>query len=255
MKAAADISVGRQLFVDDFLVESSRGVSRHWNKPVKMDAPVLWPGIPGATPKTAKFASPGDPVNLVCATDGGLWWDPSRRRFRLWYQADWLGDLCYAESIDGLSWTFPDLGAVPGTNRVFARNALDSWCVVPNYAAADPYSDWKLYISPPANNGDYHPWLDGCDYFIESPAEARGGQPALAWRLHLVVGRRHALFAARHCRAFRRPFHHVLRPVPPGMGLFIARRPRRARPDTPPLHFARVRGRGVPLVLAGGDRP
>ena len=37
--AAIDISTGRQLFVDDFLVEAATNVVRHWNRPVKMDAP------------------------------------------------------------------------------------------------------------------------------------------------------------------------------------------------------------------------
>ena len=31
--APIDINVGRQLFVDDYLVESTDGVVRHWNKP------------------------------------------------------------------------------------------------------------------------------------------------------------------------------------------------------------------------------
>ncbi len=148
-QSALDISLGRQLFVDDFLVESTAGVVRHWNRPVKRDAPVVWPGLPGAVPAVADRSSPGDPANLVCATDGGLWWDPTRRKFRLWYNVDWLGDICYAESADGLSWEFPDLGIVPGTNRIFASDVIDSWGVTPNYAAPKPYADWKLHVSYP----------------------------------------------------------------------------------------------------------
>ena len=40
--AAIDISTGRQLFVDDFLVEATTNVVRHWNRPVKMEDPVVW---------------------------------------------------------------------------------------------------------------------------------------------------------------------------------------------------------------------
>lgn len=148
---AVDISVGRQLFVDDFLVEEATNVVRHWNKPAKMEDPVVWPGG-GAAPKSvdgSSGAKEGDGVNLTCATDGGLWWDPTRRKFRLWYQADWLGDICYAESDDGLKWDYPDLGIVPGTNRIFEHDIIDSWNVTPNYAAANPYDDWKLHISKP----------------------------------------------------------------------------------------------------------
>ena len=117
---AVDVSVGRQLFVDDLLVESVDGVVRYWNHPTKIDHPFVWPES-GAAPKTVDGSSgamPGEVVNLTCATDGGLWWDPTRRKFRLWYQADWLGDICYAESSDGEEWDYPDLGTVPGTNRI-----------------------------------------------------------------------------------------------------------------------------------------
>ena len=156
--SATNIDIGRQLFVDDALIETVGGVVRHWNQPTKIDEPFVWPGG-GAAPKTGKFATPDDPVNLTCATDGGLWWDPTRRKFRLWYQADWLGDVCYAESDDGLSWEYPDIGIVPGTSRLFDDGvALDSWSVTPNYAAENPYADWKLHISYPGGYVDDRLW-------------------------------------------------------------------------------------------------
>ena len=155
---AVNIDTGRQLFVDDALVESLTGVVRYWNRPTKIDEPLVWPGG-GAAPKVGKFATSDDPVNLTCATDGGLWWDPTRRKFRLWYQADWIGDVCYAESDDGLSWEYPDLAIVPGTNRIFDDGvALDSWSVTPNYAAENPYADWKLHISSPGGCTDDRLW-------------------------------------------------------------------------------------------------
>ena len=151
--AAIDISTGRQLFVDDFLVEATTNVVRHWNRPIKMDGPIVWPGSGAAPKKTdgSSGASEGEAVNLTCATDGGLWWDPTRRKFRLWYQADWLGDICYAESKDGVEWEYPDLGIVQSTNRIFVHDVLDSWSVTPNYAAKNPYADWKLHVSPPGH--------------------------------------------------------------------------------------------------------
>ena len=99
---------------------------------MKREDPVVWPGS-GAAPSVAdgfRDPLPGDEaVNLTCATDGGLWWDPSRRLFRLWYQADWLGNVCYAESEDGIAWRYPDLGLVAGTNRLLTDERLDSWSV------------------------------------------------------------------------------------------------------------------------------
>ena len=148
---AIDIDLGRQLFVDDHLVAATDGVARHWNAPVKCEDPLVWPGN-GAAPKvTDGTGSKTEPVNLTCATDGGLWWDPTLKKFRLWYQADRLGDICYAESADGVKWEYPDLGIVPGTNRIFERDSLDSWNVTPDYAAPNPYAAWKLHISSPGN--------------------------------------------------------------------------------------------------------
>ena len=158
--ADIDISCGRQLFVDDFLVQSADGMVRHWNRPTKIEYPFVWSGS-GAAPELVdgtSGAKEGESVNLACATDGGLWWDPARRKFRLWYQADWLGDICYAESDDGEEWEYPDLGIVPGTNRIFDNDVLDSWCVTPNYAATNPYSDWKLHISYPGGVTDDRLW-------------------------------------------------------------------------------------------------
>ena len=144
-----DIDTGRQLFVDDFLVGKAVGVVRHWNAPVKVDAPVVWPADGAAPLASLGEGQPVERTNLTCATDGGLWWDPTRRKFRLWYQARWIGRICYAESDDGLSWTYPDLGVVPGTNLVDAAVPLDSWTVSPDWTAANPYSSWKLHVSAP----------------------------------------------------------------------------------------------------------
>ena len=42
--AAVNIDVGRQLFVDDWLVDGTQGVVRVYNHPTKaFDAPVMWP--------------------------------------------------------------------------------------------------------------------------------------------------------------------------------------------------------------------
>lgn len=147
--AAASVCIdnGRQLFVDDSLIAATNGVVRYWNSPVKLEHPMLRP--------TAADGSRSG--GCTVATDGGLWWDPRIRRFRLWYEDNWAGNLCYAESADGLVWTFPDLGKVKGTNRVFPDEVaklnrdLDSWSVWPDYQATDPYSSWKLLVSKPGS--------------------------------------------------------------------------------------------------------
>ena len=76
-KGAIDIDTGRQLFVDDCLVESTDGVVRHWNKPVKMENPLVWPkggAAPRKTDGSSKAKKGDEIVNLTCATDGGKKW-------------------------------------------------------------------------------------------------------------------------------------------------------------------------------------
>jgi len=139
------IDGGRQLFVDDYVVGTTNGVVRHWYAPVKHPSPVLRPTFPDGSREGG----------CTVATDGGLWWDPVIRKYRLWYESDWAGNLRYAESADGLVWERPDLGVVKGTNRVFSdadeqvARTLDSWSVWPNYRAENPYADWKMLISAP----------------------------------------------------------------------------------------------------------
>ena len=142
---AVDIDGGRQLFVDDYLIESADGVVRHWNTPTKIEGPIIRPTRDDGT----RIGG------CAVATDGGLWWDPTIGKFRLWYEDNWAGNMRYAESKDGLDWEYPDLGKVKGTNRVFSDDEeklnkdLDSWSVWPNYKAANPYADWSIFVSKP----------------------------------------------------------------------------------------------------------
>ena len=143
--ARIDVDGGRQLFVDDYVIESKSGVVRHWNRPVKLESPILRPTREDGT----RIGG------CAVATDGGLWWDPTIGKYRLWYEDNWAGNMRYAESKDGMRWEFPDLGKVKGTNRVFAdgeekcNHDLDSWSVWPNYTAANPYADWTIFTSAP----------------------------------------------------------------------------------------------------------
>ena len=76
--AAIDIDGGRQLFVDDFLVDSTQGIVRVYNHPAKaFDAPVMWPETDlerEVDPKRPYRFAP-----VAGATSGGLWWDPVKK--------------------------------------------------------------------------------------------------------------------------------------------------------------------------------
>ena len=110
--ATINIDVGRQLFVDDFLLDSARstGVHRvHHNATYRDESnPVLsptepWEGAVGKTPPGMPFAEYG----FASAFSGGLWWDPAAGIYKMWYRCG--NTQCYATSEDGISWTKPRL--------------------------------------------------------------------------------------------------------------------------------------------------
>ena len=112
------IDVGRQLFVDDFLIESTSLV-RTFHRPVYHPAnPVLRP-----TTRWEKYdeyaertKTRSNPAAMVFSD--GVFYDPDSRLFKMWYMGGYSQNTCYAYSHDGLSWEKPSLDVVPGTNIV-----------------------------------------------------------------------------------------------------------------------------------------
>lgn len=138
------IDLGRQLFVDSFLIESEEGVERVYNHPVKYELnPVLWPET------EIEVHRPGNSVALP--KGGGMWWDAARQVFRLWYETGWCHRIAYAESRDGVHWDRPALDVVPGTNRLLPDQKVDSWSVIYDPDTQDESQRWKLQVQPGAN--------------------------------------------------------------------------------------------------------
>ena len=136
------IDLGRQLFVDDFLIESTNGVVRAFGKPVKYEGnPVMW----RQTKAEMSAQAPG------CAmSGGGVWWDPTRRKFRMWYMSGFAGRISYAESPDGVNWERPPVGP-NGDNVVLPNQTSDTFSVFPGYDTDAPYANWRICISPGGN--------------------------------------------------------------------------------------------------------
>ena len=89
------IDIGRQLFVDDFLIEKT-DMYRVFHQPETRDLPVLFPQTEvelnhGYCPVAAPF-------------DDGLFYDEDAGCFKLWYHAGWFRGIGYAESKDGIHW-------------------------------------------------------------------------------------------------------------------------------------------------------
>ena len=140
------IDLGRQLFVDDFLIEATN-LKRSFHQAQKYAGnPVLWPQTEMELNRSRNaVASP---------KSGGVWWDPSQKVFRMWYEAGWLNAVCSATSRDGLHWDRPELDAFPGSNRVLDPTIMpDSWAVFPDYEGRDPKALWKMFLHGPDGMG------------------------------------------------------------------------------------------------------
>ncbi len=135
------IDVGRQLFIDDFLIEKSEMV-REFHKPKKYEGnPILKPET--ELEKTSIFGN-----NAVAAPlSGSILWNPEKQVFQMWYEAGHVSKLAYAESKDGLKWARPELDIEKGTNLVLPRTlAPDSWTVFNDYYAKNPDEKFKMFF-------------------------------------------------------------------------------------------------------------
>ena len=131
--AVIPVNLGRQLFVDDFLIESTT-LRRRFHRPeYHALSPVLRPEKSWETNKTSAFAAP---------FSDGVWWDPQDRTFKLWYRAASVRT-CLALSRDGLTWTRPALDA-NGTNVVHKSNR-DAATVWLDHDATNPAERFKLF--------------------------------------------------------------------------------------------------------------
>lgn len=134
------IDVGRQLFVDDFLIQDS-SLEREYHYPTKYE------GNPILKAETKLEKSGRGQLAGATPKSGGLWWSPEKQLFELWYEAGWLNTVAYATSKDGIHWERPSLSMKPGTNQVLPGNIKpDSWTVVRDYTAKDPKQKFKMFL-------------------------------------------------------------------------------------------------------------
>jgi hypothetical protein len=135
--AVIPIDVGRQLFVDDFLIESTTMQREH-------HAAVAYEGNPVLKPETPSELSGKAPMAMPFSD--GVWFDPKDRLFKMWYMAGYGRQTAYATSRDGLHWDKPALDVQPGTN-VVQPDARDSSTVWLDLEESDPQRRFKMWRS------------------------------------------------------------------------------------------------------------
>ena len=153
--ATIPVGAGRQLFVDDFLIER-HSLVRTYHRPVKH------PANPVFFPKTAHECNAQLPPATLPKC-GGLWYDERDQRFKMWYMASYLGAMAYATSENGIHWDRPALDVVPGTNLILPPNLLhpDSGTVWLDRDTSDPSTRFKMLLREPnpPGKGCFPGWL------------------------------------------------------------------------------------------------
>jgi hypothetical protein len=112
-----NIDVGRQLFVDDFLIEET-GLHRGFHAATYHPAsPVLKPEREWELRDPFAYVT-GHPNPTAMVFSDGVFYDAKDELFKMWYMAGYQEHTALAVSRDGISWTRPSLPVVPGTNIV-----------------------------------------------------------------------------------------------------------------------------------------
>jgi hypothetical protein len=138
------IDGGRQLFVDDFLIESTTLKRTYHQASYRMGPP---PGGGGVDlpvvlkPDRPWEITPPSPCAMVFSD--GVFYDPKDGFFKMWYMAGYVAGTGYATSRDGIRWEKPILDVVPGTNLV-QKGRRDSSTVWLDHAAKDPRERFKM---------------------------------------------------------------------------------------------------------------
>lgn len=154
--AVLRINVGRQLFVDDFLI-SSTSLTRKYHYPEYHSAnPVLIPD--------QAWEKQGSKGGFAAPFSDGVWYDEKDGKFKMWYMAGGgtyatssAGITCYAESDDGIVWRKPALNVVPGTNIVRFGSIRDASTVWLDKQETDASSRYKMFeVSGGAGKWAYH---------------------------------------------------------------------------------------------------
>lgn len=137
-----NIDVGRQLFVDEFLIDST-DLLHVYHQPEK------YAGNPILTCSTA-LERQTNIVGGVCRPC--IWWNHEKKMFYLWYQAGtyFKGTIALATSTDGLHWTRPVFDVNPNSNQVLPLGFQpDSYGIVADWTCPDPQQRFKLFSTNP----------------------------------------------------------------------------------------------------------
>ena len=143
-QAPADIGNCKQLFIDDYIIESLEGLSKNLNQPVKYAGNSVLPKVPAGEPAwDAEMI-----VNI-----GTVIFDDEESLFKMWYGL-WAKDtldheavMAYATSKDGITWHKPSLGLFHYRNTI-DNNIVVNPCggnLLKDLRETDPARRYKMF--------------------------------------------------------------------------------------------------------------
>ena len=135
-----DVSVGRQLFVDHFLIEKSDLCAEYHSVEKYEENPIFSAEMPWET----------EGVACACPKSGGIFYDEEEKLFKMWYEGGWLHHMCYATSKDGIHWERPSLDFVSGTNIILPYEGYtpEKFDGDESYLRPDSTTVWIDYHAP-----------------------------------------------------------------------------------------------------------
>jgi hypothetical protein len=137
------IDLGRQLFVDDFLIERSSLVRTFHRAEYQAGNPVMTPSKPWEIRDPYADRTKTHPNPSAMVFSDGVFFDPKDRIFKMWYMGGYQENTCYATSADGIHWEKPVLDVVKGTNIV-TNGHRDSSTVWIDQQEPDPGRRYKM---------------------------------------------------------------------------------------------------------------
>lgn len=101
------IDIGRQLFVDDFLIEST-DLKRDFHRAKKFEGNPVFAAETMHELAESTIGEKGQEA-VTYLGHGGVFYDPADKHFKMYYTAGWRGPLALATSTDLKTWTRPNL--------------------------------------------------------------------------------------------------------------------------------------------------
>lgn len=175
-----NITIGRQLFVDDFLINQCN-LTREYHKPVLQKQPVF-------VPETATELNDGF-CTSACPFNDGLFYDDHDNKFKMWYQAGWFDGIGYAESDDGIHWKrlheiFPQREENERVVPEVKGRLRDGSALWLDYDAQDPGERYKMLVF-------FRQFDDDIKYYHNKPKHAHDNPDSVAPDEKIILYKSH----------------------------------------------------------------